>query len=74
MSQSGLLMQIQSDLIGIPVLRPAMAETTALGAAIAGANYCRQCFNGQPGLLSLLILELKKLSISFGLRALMNCK
>ena len=38
MSQSGLLMQIQSDLIGIPVLRPAMAETTALGAAIAGAS------------------------------------
>ena len=36
MSQNGLLMQIQSDLLGIPVLRPAMAETTALGAAIAG--------------------------------------
>lgn len=28
-------MQIQSDLIGIPVNRPAMRETTALGAAIA---------------------------------------
>jgi glycerol kinase len=27
--------QIQSDLIGIPVNRPAMRETTALGAAIA---------------------------------------
>ena len=37
MSQNGLLMQIQSDLLGIPVLRPAMAETTALGAAIAGS-------------------------------------
>ena len=36
MSQNGLLMQVQSDLLGIPVLRPAMAETTALGAAIAG--------------------------------------
>ena len=38
MSQNGLLMQIQSDLIGVPVLRPAMAETTALGAAIAGTK------------------------------------
>jgi glycerol kinase len=27
------LMQFQSDLLGIPVIRPAMAETTALGAA-----------------------------------------
>ena len=27
--------QTQSDLIGIPVNRPAMRETTALGAAIA---------------------------------------
>lgn len=27
--------QTQSDLIGIPVSRPAMRETTALGAAIA---------------------------------------
>jgi glycerol kinase len=28
-----LLMQFQADLLGIPVLRPAMIETTALGAA-----------------------------------------
>ncbi|KAJ3487454.1 hypothetical protein NLG97_g6412 [Lecanicillium saksenae] len=28
-------MQTQSDFIGIPVNRPAMRETTALGAAIA---------------------------------------
>jgi len=35
MSNSDLTMQIQSDLIGIPVNRPAMRETTALGAAIA---------------------------------------
>jgi glycerol kinase len=28
-----LLMQIQSDLLGIPVMRPAITETTALGAA-----------------------------------------
>jgi glycerol kinase len=26
-------MQIQSDLLGIPVMRPAITETTALGAA-----------------------------------------
>ncbi|KAH8902126.1 glycerol kinase [Coniochaeta sp. PMI_546] len=35
MCNSDLTMQIQSDLIGIPVNRPAMRETTALGAAIA---------------------------------------
>ena len=28
-----LLMQIQADLLGIPVVRPAVIETTALGAA-----------------------------------------
>ena len=30
---NNLLMQIQADLLGIPVLRPAVTETTALGAA-----------------------------------------
>jgi len=35
MCNSDLTMQTQSDLIGIPVNRPAMRETTALGAAIA---------------------------------------
>ncbi|KAL6852461.1 Glycerol kinase [Amphichorda felina] len=35
MCNSDLIMQTQSDLIGIPVDRPAMRETTALGAAIA---------------------------------------
>ncbi|KAF1991932.1 glycerol kinase [Aulographum hederae CBS 113979] len=35
MSNSDLCMQTQADLIGIPVKRPAMRETTALGAAIA---------------------------------------
>jgi glycerol kinase len=38
MSQNDLLMQIQADLLGIPVLRPSMLETTALGAAIVGIN------------------------------------
>lgn len=35
MCNSDLTMQTQADLIGIPVHRPAMHETTALGAAIA---------------------------------------
>jgi glycerol kinase len=30
-----LLMQFQADLLGVPVIRPALAETTALGAAYA---------------------------------------
>jgi glycerol kinase len=32
-SQSNLLMQFQADLLGVPVARPAVTETTALGAA-----------------------------------------
>jgi glycerol kinase len=30
-----LLMQFQSDILGVPVVRPTVAETTALGAAYA---------------------------------------
>ena len=30
-----LLMQFQADLLGVPVVRPTIAETTALGAAYA---------------------------------------
>jgi glycerol kinase len=30
-----LLMQFQADLLGVPVVRPRVAETTALGAAYA---------------------------------------
>jgi glycerol kinase len=30
-----LLMQFQADILGIPVVRPVVAETTALGAAYA---------------------------------------
>jgi glycerol kinase len=30
-----LLMQFQSDILGVPVVRPKIAETTALGAAYA---------------------------------------
>jgi len=32
-STNDLLMQLQADLLGVPVLRPAVTETTALGAA-----------------------------------------
>lgn len=32
-SMNDLLMQFQADLLGVPVVRPAVAETTALGAA-----------------------------------------
>jgi glycerol kinase len=30
-----LLMQFQADILGVPVVRPALAETTSLGAAYA---------------------------------------
>ncbi len=32
-SQNNLLMQMQADLLGVPVVRPAVTETTAMGAA-----------------------------------------
>ena len=32
---NGLLMQFQADVLGLPVIRPKVAETTALGAAYA---------------------------------------
>jgi glycerol kinase len=35
MSNSALCMQTQADLVRIPIVRPKMRETTALGAAIA---------------------------------------
>lgn len=39
-SANNLLMQFQADLLGIPVLRPQVIETTALGAAyLAGLSY-----------------------------------
>ncbi|KAJ5661857.1 uncharacterized protein N7477_009473 [Penicillium maclennaniae] len=40
MSNSDLAMQTQADLISIPVYRPKMRETTALGAAIAAGLAC----------------------------------
>ncbi|KAJ8034395.1 Glycerol kinase [Holothuria leucospilota] len=38
MTANNLLMQIQADLLNIPVIRPAILETTALGAAIAAGH------------------------------------
>ncbi|WP_159501148.1 glycerol kinase GlpK [Microbacterium sp. 18062] len=35
MTRNGLLMQFQADILGIPVVRPEVIETTALGAAYA---------------------------------------
>jgi glycerol kinase len=32
-ARNDLLMQFQADLLGVPVLRPTVTETTALGAA-----------------------------------------
>jgi glycerol kinase len=32
---NNLLMQLQADLLGVPVVRPVVVETTALGAAYA---------------------------------------
>jgi glycerol kinase len=35
MVQNDLLMQFQADVLGVPVIRPKVPETTALGAAYA---------------------------------------
>ena len=35
MTVNGLLMQFQADVLGVPVVRPTVAETTSLGAAYA---------------------------------------
>jgi glycerol kinase len=35
MVQDNLLMQFQADILGVPVVRPKISETTALGAAYA---------------------------------------
>ena len=35
MTANGLLMQVQADLLGVDVVRPSVAQTTALGAAYA---------------------------------------
>jgi len=47
-----LLMQFQADLLGIPVLRPAVTETTALGAAYLAGLACG-VFSGEAELTAL---------------------
>ena len=39
-TENDFLMQLQSDVLGIPVVRPAVRETTALGAAQAAGLAC----------------------------------
>ena len=41
MVQNDLLMQFQADILGVPVIRPEVAETTALGASYAAGHGCR---------------------------------
>lgn len=40
MTNNRLLMQLQADILGFTVLKPAMPETTALGAAMAAGKAC----------------------------------
>ncbi|KAH3762463.1 hypothetical protein Pelo_5690 [Pelomyxa schiedti] len=35
-----IMLQIQADLLGIPIMRPLCLETTALGAAVAAGIGC----------------------------------
>ena len=39
-SRNNLLMQLQADLLGVPVVRPRVTETTALGAAYLAGLAC----------------------------------
>ncbi len=41
-SVNGFLMQFQSDILGMPLVRPRSAETTALGAAFAAGTVRRR--------------------------------
>jgi len=44
-SANNALMQFQADILGVPVVRPAMTETTALGAAFLaglGAGFWKE--------------------------------
>ena len=42
-TENNFLMQLQADVLGIPVIRPAVRETTALGAAQA-AGLARRAY------------------------------
>jgi glycerol kinase len=45
MVRNELLMQFQADILNVPVIRPVITETTALGAAFA-AGLCVQYWSG----------------------------
>ncbi|XP_072252612.1 glycerol kinase-like isoform X2 [Leuresthes tenuis] len=58
MTANRLLMQLQADILCIPVVRPTMSETTALGAAmVAGAAEGVNVWNLSPGQLPQLMSE-----------------
>lgn len=38
MTENKLLMQMQADVLGIPVIRQSMTETTSFGAALAAGH------------------------------------
>ena len=46
-SRNNLLMQLQADLLGVPVVRPKVTETTALGAAYLAGLACGVWRDGQ---------------------------
>lgn len=52
LSNSDVCMQTQADVLGIPVIRPAMTETTALGAAYA-AGLAVKCWSGTEELVAI---------------------
>jgi glycerol kinase len=51
-----MLMQFQADLLGVPVLRPRVRETTALGAALM-AGLGAGCYRSMDELCGLWQLE-----------------
>ncbi|VCX40306.1 unnamed protein product [Gulo gulo] len=58
MTNNKILMQLQADILHIPVIKPAMTETTALGAAMAaGAAEGVGVWSLKPEDLSVIIME-----------------
>ncbi|XP_047575951.1 glycerol kinase 2 [Lutra lutra] len=58
MTNNKILMQLQADILHIPVMKPAMTETTALGAAMAaGAAEGVEVWSLKPEDLSVIIME-----------------
>ncbi|XP_025743156.1 glycerol kinase 2 [Callorhinus ursinus] len=58
MTNNKILMQLQADILHIPVMKPSMTETTALGAAmVAGAAEGVGIWSLKPEDLSVIIME-----------------